>query len=246
MAGEAAFAKPATASDQVAALTGVKPAASDPGQPSRLALRGNATRTAQAAPPAPQPQQVAAYAPPPIAEPAYAPPFDQLAASPAPQPAPVSEPQAAPVMEAAAPAPSFDAPAPEIMTAPAVSSSVTVKLPRARPASLAAEQRAAARKAAFARRDGKAKVVVQLGAFGSRERVTKAWDVMTRRYPALRGYTPVTARFDSKRGPVYRLSIKGFDSQQEAITQCRVLRGNGGNCFVRHVAGDVPVRLASR
>src|SRR5688500_11083175 len=43
------FAKPARASDQVAALTGVTPAAADPGQPSRLALVPQQSETQVAA-----------------------------------------------------------------------------------------------------------------------------------------------------------------------------------------------------
>src|SRR4051794_7397810 len=46
------MAKPAQASDQVAALTGVKPAASDPGQPVRLALHKSDSRLAAVVPPA--------------------------------------------------------------------------------------------------------------------------------------------------------------------------------------------------
>ena len=56
---------PARPSDQVAALTGVTPAAADPGQPVQLALRQADSRLAEAAPaPAPVPPQ-AAPAPPP-------------------------------------------------------------------------------------------------------------------------------------------------------------------------------------
>ncbi len=44
------MARPVRASDQVATLTGIKPAASDPGQPVRLALRGAPVKLAQVAP----------------------------------------------------------------------------------------------------------------------------------------------------------------------------------------------------
>src|SRR5687767_6602606 len=102
-----AFAKPRAASDQVAALTGVTPVASDPGQPVRLALRSTSTRTAQASPAVEQPQQVAAYvpAPQPLAERDYVPQFDQLAAAPT-----------------AAPAPAFVTPAPVSVPAPVAQS----------------------------------------------------------------------------------------------------------------------------
>ena len=79
------FAKPARASDQVAALTGVTPAASDPGQPVRLALAPQASRMAAAEPvvaaPAAEPEPVF------VAEaPAPAPAPVEYAAAPAPEP----------------------------------------------------------------------------------------------------------------------------------------------------------------
>ena len=62
------FAKPAHASDQVAALTGVVPAAADPGEPVKLALSKPDSRQAEAAPVAaapvaPAPVQVAEASP---------------------------------------------------------------------------------------------------------------------------------------------------------------------------------------
>ena len=58
------MAKPAHASDQVAALTGVTPAASDPGQPVRLALHKTDSRLAAVVPPAaPAPQAAVEAAP---------------------------------------------------------------------------------------------------------------------------------------------------------------------------------------
>jgi hypothetical protein len=54
------------------------------------------------------------------------------------------------------------------------------------------------------------------------------------------------ARFDGPRGTVWRLSVRGFGNQQEAISSCSSLRGKGGKCFVRSTAGDSPVQFASR
>ena len=233
-----AFAKPRAASDQVAALTGVTPVASDPGQPVRLALRGTSTRTAQAVPAIKQPQQVAAYAPPPqpAAERDYVPQFDQLAAAPSP----------APVVEAAAPppAPAF------VETAPVIEPEyVEPKRGRARPPVLSASYTAKlkpARPASFARRNGNSTAVVQIGAYGSPQRVAAAWNAASKRYSVLRGYSPVSARFDGPKGVVYRLSVKGFSGPNEAKSLCASVRRAGGSCFVRSVAGDAPVRLASR
>jgi Flp pilus assembly protein TadD len=235
------LSKPARASDQVAALTGVVPATVDPGQPTRLALRGSETRQAQAAP-APAPVAPAAAPQPQFAAAAPVPQF--VAPAPPPQdpvrvPAPVADP--APLSVAQAPLVAPEAPAAFAAFAPKVEAAAP-----ARPA----EVRHAAAKAPAARnpvlRGGKSSAVVQLGAYGSRERVAVAWDLLTKRYPRLREYAPMTARFESSKGTVYRLSIKGFDNQQEAIARCNALKGNGGACFVRNVAGDAPIQYASR
>ena len=93
---------------------------------------------------------------------------------------------------------------------------------------------------------GNSNAVVQLGAYGNAQRVAAAWNVAAHKFGSLKGYTPVSARFDSAKGPVYRLSVKGFASDREARAVCESLRNSGGSCFVRNVAGDRPVQLASR
>jgi Flp pilus assembly protein TadD len=218
------LATPKRPSDQVAALVGVVPAAADPGQPVRLALNRGDTRAAEASVPAPA-QQVTVALPPaePVAVPTPAPGMaeaDQLA----PAPAPV------PVAQAAAPpdAPAFAAVAP----AP----------PPVRKASV----RAPFRNAAFRHSSGKSSAVIQLGAYASPQRVSAAWNIAARRHNVLKSYVPMSARFNSVKGPVYRLSVKGFASDREARLVCESLRRAGGSCFVRNVAGDAPVQFASR
>lgn len=244
-----AFATPARASDQVAALTGIAPAASDPGQPVRLALGGDAARYAHA--PAAPPQPAAAQAPAPqVAVAAPVPAFAAPAPAPRPAPAPVETVAAEPV-SAAEPKPAPVTFAAAAMIAPAAPAAIAVM---AASAAVATPSRRAARKpppaapkaASPSPSSGKSNSVVQLGAYGSPERVAMAWETLTQRYPALRNYTPMRARFDGPRGTVWRLSIKGFASQAEAMTRCSQLRGRGGSCFVRPVAGDAPVQLASR
>jgi D-alanyl-D-alanine carboxypeptidase len=251
-----AFAKPRAASDQVAALTGVTPVASDPGQPVRLALRSSPTRTAQAAPAVEQPQQVAAYVPQPqpAAEKDYVPQFDQLAAAPTAEPAPA--------FAAAAPAPAPAAAAAEQSPAPQTAGNVIatvaaavleapsaiadmVGLPKAESKSKVVAKLKPAR-AAKSPRSGKSTAVVQIGAYGSPQRVAAAWNAASKRHSALRDFTPMSARFNSPKGVVYRLSVKGFSGPSEAKNLCVSLRRAGGSCFVRSVAGDAPVRLASR
>ncbi len=226
-----AMATPSHPFDQVAALTGVRPAA-DPGQPQRLALKDapNNVAFAEAIAPQPQPQQIAAI--------------------PASAPVALPEPVAAelPPAAVAQAARSLIAPAEQ----PVVNQAALPELPTrfeapAQPASYVAitdtVRRAAKRERHAA---GRSKSVVQLGAYSSPERVSSAWTNLIRRYPALASYTPMRARFDGPRGTVWRLSIKGFGSDREARERCDQLQSRGGNCFVRTMAGDAPVQMASR
>jgi D-alanyl-D-alanine carboxypeptidase len=288
------LASPGRASDQVAALTGVAPAASDPGQPVRLALRQGGAAVAIAIPkyvqpqtqaqpkPAPQPQPVAsrsvpkftapmptygvAAAVPPAAPPAnparvadVAPPA-VVPSRPAPEIAQVAPP-VPPVAEVALFAPPSPAlPQVELFLPPPpvpVIEAASFAPPKVRAAPplftrAAAEQRKARlqRAAALVRsaslRRGGSTAVVQLGAYGSPNRVVTAWNAASRRYSALRAYAPMSASFASSNGKVYRLSVRGFANQAEASALCSSMRRKGGSCFVRTVAGDAPVRIASR
>jgi cell division septation protein DedD len=110
-----------------------------------------------------------------------------------------------------------------------------------------AEPVAKLRRAALPKpRAGKSRTVVQLGAFSSRDRVELAWSRATSKYSVLRGYTPVSARFDSAKGTFYRLSVKGFESDRHAKLLCESLKRSGRACFVRASSGDAPVQFASR
>lgn len=229
-----ALSKPARPSDQVAALVGVSPAAADPGQPVRLALTPSDTRVAEAAPA--QPQVAAAEA---VQAPGFATPVvDQVAVAAAEAPVPIAAPEARAPSAAIAAAAAL---APEAPAAFAMASSFAEPKPASAPAKPATVRRAAASKPA-----GDSKAVVQLGAYSSEARVSVAWDQLTKRYPALRNHTPVVARFTSARGTVWRLSVKGFDNQREAISRCQTLKNRGGSCFVRSSAGDSPVQFAAR
>ncbi len=232
------LANPAKSHDQVAALTGITPAAVDAGQPVRLALRKAEIGTAQAAPAPkppvaqPEPAFTAASAPQQVAAVEPAPAF----VVPAPPPPRVVE-QAAPP-----PPPAY---VPEFVAASAPEAVYVAPLPPAKPVRGKAKP-APVRKAGAALRSGGSKTVVQLGSYRSPEQVAAGWETLTRRYPALRTYLPMRARFDSPKGTFWRLSIQGFGSQREAQARCQVLRSRGGACFVRSVAGDAPVRIASR
>src|SRR5690606_28771696 len=109
-----AFTKPERASDQVAALTGVSPAAVDPGQPMRLALSPQSEQPRAAyVEPAPAPD--AELAPIAFAEPAQPLPVEQVAvpAEYAAIPAPQTVPEPI-VLAAADPAPAAGAPKPRL------------------------------------------------------------------------------------------------------------------------------------
>lgn len=240
------MATPTRPSDQVAALTGVTPAA-DPGQPQQLALnRAPQQNQAQVAVPQPQPQ------PQPQQQQVVELPFAPPPALPEPQPdVQVVEAPAPVVAEAAAqllepvPQPKAEAPVFEAVAAP-VPELPTRFEQTVQPAGVAISD-SVRRAAAKARRgNGKANAVVQLGAYGSLSRVAAAWEQISKRYPSVAHYRPVSARFQSPKGTVYRLSVKGFASAREAQNLCSSLRGKGKNCFVRRVAGDSPVQFASR
>ena len=237
-----ALAKPARASDQVAAFIGIQPVA-DPGQPIRLALnKDDAVRQAAAAPvqtpeaPAAELSSVATVELPPVpqSEPVAIAAAEPVAA-PLPQPEPVAI--AAAALEPA-PVELAEAPVSPIRQARPALSPAAVRI---------AEPVMKLSRAALSKpHAGKSRAVVQLGAFSSRNRIELAWERATSKYSVLRGYTPVSARFDSGKGTVYRLSVKGFDSDRDAKLLCESLKRSGRACFVRATSGDAPVQFASR
>jgi len=260
------LAAPKSTSDQVAALVGVTPAAVDHGQPVRLALRKGDSLLAQAArasspaaapvsePAAPSQEvakpvlaQAAPVPTPPVVDAAAAP------AAPAPVPAVAPAPPAPkplderPVAEAAVPTPvaMISTAAHEVSTAAAreVKSLVAAVMPKK---ALPAAHHSKAPRVASRRPVGPGDSVMQIGSYRSAEQVTAGWTRLTQRFPALRGYLPLRARFDSPNGTYWRLSIQGFANQRDALVRCEQLRNHGGKCFVRGFAGDLPVEIASR
>ena len=235
-----AFATPARASDQVAALTGVTPAIADPGQPVRLALNAQPHDTrlasAEAAPMTVETVTATAEPMPVAAAPAA---VEYAAAA---EPAWQTEPMAIAAADTAAPPPVAEAPKPapkRITKAKSKSASAAKPNASARAAGLF-------HKASFPKAvRGNSRSVVQIGAYAQRSFVNVAWANLAKKYPALRDYSPSSARFESTKGTVYRLSLQGFASDSQARDFCVSLKRAGGNCFVRSVAGDAPVRLAS-
>jgi Flp pilus assembly protein TadD len=246
-----AVATPTRPSDQVAMLTGVHPSA-DPGQPQRLALNITpaGTRVAQllpkTAPASVQPLQVVAVPatpPPALPEPMVA------------EAAPVEVPPPAAAAQATRSLLTPQAPDDAVPEASAVHAVVATPVPQAptrfdapvEPAKYVAITDTVRRAAGNLRKSNdRSNSVVQLGAYSSPERVTLAWNKLTRTYPALASYAPMRARVTGAKGTFWRLSIKGFSNQQDAIARCEQLQSRGGKCFVRRAAGDAPVEFASR
>lgn len=230
-----AMATPARASDQVAALTGVTPAA-DPGQPVHLALNrvAAAPRLAQALP---APPPIVAAAPVQYAQPE---PIDYV------EPRPRTEivvAEVPPIIEAEQP----EAQVAQILLQPVVEAAAPVApLPARFEDKPQVARLVAAKLRKPVRASGRSTSVVQLGAYGSPQRVATAWNQFAQRFGALNRYTPVSMRFSGPKGTVYRLSVKGFATAGEAQQLCEALQRKGKNCFVRRVAGDAPVQLASR
>ncbi|WP_309602901.1 tetratricopeptide repeat protein [Sphingomonas sp.] len=240
------FAKPAKASDQVASLTGINPAASDPGQPVRLALvqPKSDVRMAEAEPVAVVPV---------VAEPAL-PMIEEVAVAPEPVAAadivPVAEVAITPIEVAASPVVAVEQVRAMVAAVAAPKAKRVASKNIAKPglsprAASFNDSRLPVRRASFAIASGSSKSVVQLGAYASQANVAAAWNKVAAKYPSLRGYKPGTARFDGPRGTVYRLSVSGFASQGHAQNLCSALKTRGGACFVRSVAGERPVRMAS-
>ncbi len=227
------LASPKHASDQVAALVGVTPAAVDAGQPVQLALNKSDTGQALAAV-----QPVPAPAPQKSAQTAEAPAKPAFVATAAPQAIP------APVL-AVAPAP----PPPRVGTLAALAESAVDEAKSVLASVMHKDEAPKAAKphrAVATAHRGNSSTVVQLGSYGSADRVLAAWDKAARKYSALKSYAPMSARFTSPKGTFYRLSVRGFSGFSEANALCNSLKAKGGSCFVRNFAGDTPIQYAAR
>jgi Flp pilus assembly protein TadD len=229
------LASPNNASDQVASLVGVKPAAVDPGQPVQLALNNAGAGQALASASAPVVKAPAAKA-----QVAQVPPVAPVTPAIAPAAAPVAV-----TVASVPPAPPPSRPTLATLASTAVAEAKAV-LSSFLPHSAVAKPARPHVVAAAVRHDGKSPIVVQLGAYQSPNRVMAAWNGDARKFGVLKAYLPMSARFASPKGTFYRLSVRGFSSLTEARALCTSVRGHGGSCFVRNSAGDAPVQFASR
>jgi Flp pilus assembly protein TadD len=223
VAGWAQFARPAAASDQVAALLGVTPRL-DGGMPTRLALaRGNpAIRTASA------PEAVApvAVAPAPLPVPVAVataetqPAFEVAATTAMASPVSRGRPSPAPVLIRAEPRP--------------------VRQAVIRPLRPAATVRAAAFHPAHP-----GKFVVQIGAFENASSAQRAWNRLSSRIN-LANYDAVNGAARFRNASLIRVAIGGLDTRADANRLCARIKQTGSVCFVRVQEGDAPARWVQR
>ena len=225
----ASFAKPKSASDQVASLLGVTPV-EDAGQPVRLALVRNDTVAVATAAPIDTYMPTAPVAP--VAVAAVVP----------------AEPAPAPIAVAAAVSNVSFAPRQEVIQAlpPRIARAVAQSRANA-PGAVAAKPRAvltptprSAPAAVVARQPAAGNFYVQLGAYDSAEVARDAWGRATRAHAGFAGKTPSGVAISTKTGTYYRLSVGGF-ARADADALCKGYRTKGGACFVRAGAGDKSV-----
>ena len=235
------LASPAQPMTKIAGFLGITPAASDAGQPTRLALVKLAPTIEQAdAAPMAMPAPIEAAAPAPVAAPvAIAAPVEIAAAAPIAVPAPIAAPVAIPAAR------EFPL-APPTPVQPPRHASLHVARPALTPTAVRLTQSVRELHRAALSMSGSSCTVVQLGAYSTRARVTAAWSHAAVKFGALRNFQPVTARFDGPQGTVYRLAVHGFGNGREALSLCNSLKRSGGTCFVRAVSGDAPIQFASR
>lgn len=227
----AQIAEPSAAPQRVAALMGVTIDAADAGQPVALAL----------APAAAAPVEMAAAPSDPAPLPAAQAEVPVQTAS--------VEPVAAPVAEPA----SVAQPAPVRVAA----RDFIVEDHRAKPVVAKARARAqtAAASAPVARMqqvafikpvsNGASNWVVQLGAYDTAAIAKEKWMSMAGRNSTLAAFPVLTSQATVKGKPFHRLAISGFASRTDAMTACRTIQSQRGQCFVREGApGATPQRWA--
>ena len=224
----ASFAKPTSASDQVASLLGVTPVL-DPGQPVRLALNGNPNVGLAAAKP------VDDYMPsaPAGAVEVAADMGTPVAAEPTAVAASVSNVSFAPRQEVVQPLPPRAVRAIPVKRGGAAGA-VAVK-PHA--AVIETPKPAVSAPVMAGTKPGKGNYFVQLGAFQNAAVAKDAWGRMVRANAGFAGQRPSGMPVSTRAGSFYRLSLGGF-ARGDAEALCRQHKASGGNCFVRAGAGD--------
>ncbi len=222
----AQFARPGAYEIRVAGLLGVK-AQADTGQPVRLALN---------AVPADAVQMASVEAPVEAVAVAAADPIGELAAiGPAPvEVAAVADEPVSVAVAAPAPAPAFEAPLIKAPEGPAKSDEAKAPVKLA----LADTKPAAARSVSGTH-------LVQLGAFSSAGNAKDAWAKLVAKHGVLKGFDSASSSVTVNGKKLVRLAAMGFGNKASADAACSAIKAKGGDCIVRSLGGDQPVRMAS-
>lgn len=235
----AQYARPGAYETRIAGLLNVTPVA-DSGQPVRLAL--NAAPVSYAAADNEVPVDMAATVPAPVESApvslaAVDPNVELAAIGPAPSASNVAGfASVEDDVKVAAAAPASDAPLIKASSTPVKSEAVVpIKLALASVEPL---------KAAAPEKVGGTHVI-QLGAFSSAANADKAWKQYSARYSALQGFGSASSTVKVGGKTLIRLAAMGFGNRSSADAVCRQIKSKGGDCVVKAVGGEQPVRMAA-
>ena len=118
--------------------------------------------------------------------------------------------------------------------------------PLIKAASAPAKQRLAAGEMALSAPTSQSgKFVVQLGAYSSSKAAERAWNRNAQRF-GLASRDPHQATIRIRSTTLYRLSVAGYVNRSDALRICGQVREEGGNCFVRRIAGEAVPMWAKR
>ena len=227
----AQLARPGAYTARVAGLLKVQPDMSDTGQPVRLALSSiNAIGFAQA--------DVAPTAVPEFADVSSAPAAAvELAAV---GPAPVSDSAGFAAVENYMRA-AETMPSQPVYEAPLIKASeVPAKSFVTAPVKLAVSYVPKAATPAVA-----GSHLVQLGAFSSVANAQAAWNKYAKRFGALNGFEFASSTVTVNGKKLVRLAAMGFGNASSASATCKMIKSQGGDCFVRANGGAQNIRMAN-
>jgi D-alanyl-D-alanine carboxypeptidase len=87
--------------------------------------------------------------------------------------------------------------------------------------------------------------LVQLGAFSSVATAQAAWNKYAKRYGALNGFEFASSTVTINGRKLVRLAAIGFGDAASARATCKMIKSQGGDCFVRTNGGPQKIRMAN-
>jgi cell division protein FtsN len=87
--------------------------------------------------------------------------------------------------------------------------------------------------------------LVQLGAFSSVASAQEAWNKYAKRYRALNGFASASSTITVNGKKLVRLAAMGFGDAASARATCKMIKSQGGDCFVRTNGGPQNIRMAN-